>query len=226
MTANTRMIILNTPNNPAATVLEDEDMRQLVNVIKDTDVLILSDEVYEHLIFDEKQHLSMARYPQLKERSFVIASFGKLLHTTGWKMGYCMAPAWLTAEFRKIHQFMVFSVNTPMQHAIAAYLTDKGNYAGLAKFFQKKRDMFRNMLQQTRFDVLPCSGSYFQPVQYHRISKEKDTGFTRRLATEFGVAAIPVSAFYSRATDYGVLRFCFAKKQETLEKAVECLIKV
>jgi methionine aminotransferase len=224
--ANTKMIILNSPHNPTGSVLLEKDIQALIKLTQNTDILILSDEVYEHVIYDGQQHLSISMFPQLRERAFIVASFGKLLHTTGWKTGYCIAPEYLMKEFRKIHQFNVFSVNTPMQVAIANYLKDSSTYTGLAGFFQQKRDIFRSMLSSTRFDLLPCHGSYFQCVTYKKISHEGDTELATRLIKDFGVAAIPVSAFYSWNTDCHVLRFCFAKKQETLEKAVELLIKL
>jgi len=222
----TRMIILNSPHNPTATILQEDDIKQLNDIVNNRDIIILSDEVYEHLVFDGQQHLSMARYPDLQQRSFIIASFGKLFHTTGWKIGYCMAPAYLMQEFRKIHQFNVFSVNTPMQVAAAEYLKDESTYLSLPDFFQQKRDHFREGLTQSRFELLPCSGSYFQSVRYQNIADEKDSDFAIRITKEIGVAAIPVSAFYSRATDHQVLRFCFAKKQETLDNAVDRLVKL
>jgi methionine aminotransferase len=222
----TRMIILNSPHNPTATILQEDDIKQLNDIVNNRDIIILSDEVYEHLVFDGQQHLSMARYPDLQQRSFIIASFGKLFHTTGWKIGYCMAPAYLMQEFRKIHQFNVFSVNTPMQVAAAEYLKDESTYLSLPDFFQQKRDHFRDGLKQSRFELLPCSGSYFQSVSYQNIADERDSDFAIRITKEIGVAAIPVSAFYSRATDHRVLRFCFAKKQETLDKAVDRLVKL
>jgi methionine aminotransferase len=222
----TRMIILNSPHNPTATILRKSDIDELSAIVKNQDILILSDEVYEHLIYDGETHHSMARYPELQQRSFIIASFGKLCHTTGWKVGYCLAPAFLMQEFRKVHQFLVFSVNTPIQYAIAEYLKNERVYLDLPEFFQQKRDHFRQGLAQTRFELLPCSGSYFQSVTYNNIIDEKDSEFVIRLAKEFGVAAIPTSAFYTKATDHHVLRFCFAKKQETLDKAVDRLMKV
>jgi methionine aminotransferase len=222
----TRMIILNSPHNPTSTILHEEDIKELEALVKNRDILILSDEVYEHLIFDGETHRSMARYPELQQRSFIASSFGKLFHTTGWKLGYCLAPASMMTEFRKIHQYLVFSVNTPMQVAIAQYLKNEESYLSLASFFQNKRDSFREGLSQTRFELLPCYGSYFQSVSFRGLSEEKDTDFTIRLAKEFGVASIPVSAFYSKGTDHQIIRFCFAKKQETLDKAVERLIKL
>jgi methionine aminotransferase len=223
----TRMIILNSPHNPTATILKQEDIDELSALVKNQDILILSDEVYEHLIFDGETHHSMCRYPELQQRSFIVASFGKTFHATGWKMGYCMAPAFLMQEFRKVHQFLVFAVNAPMQYAIAEYLKDENTYLQLPEFFQQKRDYFRQGLEQTRFELLPCYGSYFQSVRYNAdISQEKDTEFAIRLAKEFKVACVPNSAFYSKGTDHHVLRFCFAKKQETLDKAVDRLRKV
>ena len=220
------MIIINYPNKPTGRTLDENDIKCLINLTRDSNILILSDEVYEHLIYDGKQHLSISRYPELKERSFITASFGKLLHATGWKVGYCLAPEWLMKEFRKVHQFEVFSVNSFIQHAISDFLKDDRNYLEIRNFFQVKKDFFSNLMKETRFDLLPCHGSYFQSVQYARISDERDTELAMRLIKDFGVAGIPVSAFYSKGTDHHVLRFCFAKKKETLEKAVEYLVKV
>ena len=224
--ANTKMIILNSPQNPTGCVLSEKDIKALIKLTNNTDIMILSDEVYEHIIFDGKKHQSVALYPELRERSFIVASFGKLLHTTGWKLGYCLAPEALMKEFRKVHQFNVFSVNTPMQLGVAKYLKDPQSYLGLSAFFQQKRDLFRSLLAETKFKLLPCNGSYFQCVSYEHLSDEKDVAMAERLVKEYGVASIPVSAFYIRNTDHHVLRFCFAKKQETLEKAVERLVKL
>ena len=222
----TRMIILNSPHNPTATILHKRDIDELSAIVKNQDILILSDEVYEHLIYDGATHHSMARYPELRQRSFIVASFGKPFHATGWKVGYCMAPAFLMHEFRKVHQFLVFSVNAPVQYAIAEYLKDERTYLDLPEFYQEKRDYFRSGLAQSRFKLLPCFGSYFQSVTYDRITDEKDSNFALRLTRDVGVASIPTSAFYTKATDHHVLRFCFAKKQETLDKAVERLMKI
>jgi methionine aminotransferase len=222
----TKMIILNSPHNPTATILRQEDIEELSAIVRNQEIIILSDEVYEHLIYDGQPHLSMCRYPELQQRSFIVASFGKPFHATGWKVGYCMAPAALMNEFRKVHQFLVFCVNSPMQVAIAEYLKNEQNYLGLREFFQQKRDYFRKGLEGARFEILPCSGSYFQSVRYSRITDEKDADFAIRLTNEIGVASIPVSAFYNMGTDHHVLRFCFAKRQETLDKAVDRLIKV
>jgi methionine aminotransferase len=226
LNASTRMIILNSPHNPTGRILSEKDMEALIRLTKGTDILILSDEVYEHLIYDGQQHRSIARYPELKERSFIVASFGKLLHATGWKVGYCMAPENLMKEFRKVHQFNVFSVNAPMQHGIARYLRDPEHYTRLGDFFQQKRDYFRSLMAETKFKLLPCSGSYFQCVSFDHFSQETDVVLATRLIKDFQVASIPVSAFFIRNSDHHVLRFCFAKKQETLEKAVDKLLKL
>ncbi len=225
-TANTRLIILNSPQNPTGSILSKPDIEALIKLIKNTDILILSDEVYEHIIFDGEQHQSVALYPELQERSFVVASFGKLLHTTGWKLGYCLAPAKLMTEFRKVHQFNVFSVNTPMQLGVANYLKSEKVHETLSSFFEQKRDLFRSLITETKFKLLPCKGSYFQCVDYSTISDEHDLDFAKRLVTEFGVAGIPVSAFYTKNKADKILRFCFAKEQRTLEKAVERLMKI
>lgn len=222
----TRMIILNTPNNPTGKVLSERDLSELSRITRNRDILILSDEVYEHLVYDGIKHLSISGYPELKEKSFITASFGKLFHTTGWKVGYCLAPEWLMTEFRKVHQYEVFSVNSAVQYAIADFMKNERNYLEVSDFFQSKKDFFHNLMKNTRFELLPCNGSYFQSVQYSKISDEKDTDLAMRIIKEFGVAGIPVSAFYSKGTDYKVLRFCFAKRQETLELAVNKLAKV
>jgi len=222
----TRMIILNSPQNPTATILHKEDIDELCALVKNQDILILSDEVYEHLVFDGEKHHSMAKYAELRKRSFIVASFGKPFHATGWKVGYCMAPAFLMQEFRKVHQFVVFSVNTPLQYALAEYLKNEDHYLSLPGFYQEKRDYFRKGMEQTRFKLLPCYGSYFQSVTYNDITDEKDSEFALRLTKEFGVASIPVSVFYTQGTDHHVLRFCFAKKNETMDKAIERLMKV
>lgn len=224
--ANTKMIILNSPHNPTGSILTQSDIDSLIKLTKNTDIIILSDEVYEHLIYDDEKHLSIALFPELRERSFIVASFGKLLHATGWKIGYCLAPEKLMAEFRKVHQFNVFSVNTPMQKAIAQYISDEETYLGLAAFFQQKRDLFRSLLSNTKFKLLPCKGSYFQCVSFNAISDESDTEMAKRLITDFGVASVPLSAFYTKNTDDKILRFCFAKQDDTLHKAAERLGKV
>ncbi len=226
LTAKTKLIMINSPNNPTGKILKQHDIDQLIKITANTDISILSDEVYEHLIYDDEPHLSVARYPELKERSFITASFGKLFHATGWKIGHCMAPEFLMKEFRKVHQFNVFSVNNTYQQAIASYLKKEEVYLSLPKFFQQKRDYFVNLMKETAFNLQESKGSYFITATYNQISDEDDLTFAKRLTKDFGVATIPVSAFYSKPKDFGVLRFCFAKKQETLEKAVERLLLV
>lgn len=226
ITVNTKLIIINTPNNPTGKLLKQADIEQLIKITHNTDILLISDEVYEHIIYDGETHLSLSQFPELKERTFVVASFGKLFHTTGWKVGYCMAPEQLMKEFRKIHQFLVFSVNTPIQYAFNEYLNQSASYHQLADFFQKKRDLFSKLLKESRFTLLSCKGSYFQNVTYERISEESDTDLAIRLVKEFKVASIPHSSLYSRNVDVKTLRFCFAKKEETLEKAANFLIKL
>jgi methionine aminotransferase len=187
---------------------------------------VLSDEVYEHIVFDDKKHQSASKFPHLMERSFIVSSFGKTFHNTGWKMGYCVAPKNLMKEFRKAHQFIVFSVNTPMQYALAEYLKNENNYISLNGFYQQKRDFFVNLIKDSKFDILPSKGTYFQLLSYKGISDEKDTDFAVRLTKEYGVASIPVSVFYQKNIDDKILRFCFAKEEETLIKAAEILNRV
>ncbi|MFD0748935.1 methionine aminotransferase [Mucilaginibacter calamicampi] len=220
----TKLIIINSPHNPTATILHQEDIDQLTALVRGRDIYILSDEVYEHLIYDGATHHSMARYPELAQRSFVVASFGKLFHATGWKVGYCLAPAYLTAEFRKIHQYIVFSVNSAVQTGMANYLEDENVYLSLPSFFQQKRDHFVKGLSQTKFELLPSYGSYFQLAKYGHLSNESDVDFSLRMTREAGVACIPTSVFYTQGTDHRIIRFCFAKKQETLDNAVNRLI--
>ncbi|MBC8034942.1 MAG: aminotransferase class I/II-fold pyridoxal phosphate-dependent enzyme [Chitinophagaceae bacterium] len=226
ITPRTKMIMLNTPHNPTGMVLSPDDIRQLRSVTQNTGIFILSDEVYEHLIFDDIQHESILRHPDLLERSFVTFSFGKLYHCTGWKLGYCISSAPLMKEFRKVHQFNCFSCHTPSQVALANFLRNKDSYLRLSAFMQEKRDYFSMLMKATRFTALPSHGSYFQCYQYPRISNETDAVFTVRITKEHGVAAVPVSAFYQSGYDSKVIRFCFAKKKETLEAAVEKLMKV
>ena len=222
----TKMIMINTPHNPTGSVLTRDDMKQLEKITKDTDIIILSDEVYEHIIFDEIQHESVLRYPKLAERSFVVYSFGKTYHNTGWKMGYCLAPEALTKEFRRVHQFIVFSTNTPYQYAFADLMKKKELYLELGAFYQKKRDFFLKGIEGSRFSVKPALGSYFQLLGYNKITDEKDTEYAIRLTKEIGVASIPVSVFYHRNIDHKMLRFCFAKSEDTLKRATEKLQKV
>lgn len=222
----TRMIIINSPHNPTGAVLRPEDMKQLEKLTKNTEIIILADEVYEHIIFDGQAHESMAKYPNLANRSFIISSFGKTFHTTGWKIGYCVAPKELMTEFRKVHQFLVFAVNTPMQFGIAEFLKNKKHYTELGNFYQAKRDLFNKMLKGSRFSLTPSPGTYFQLLSYDKITKEKDTDYALRLIKENGVAAIPISVFYHKPVYDNMLRFCFAKKDETIEKAAEILRKI
>jgi methionine aminotransferase len=226
ITPKTKMIMINSPHNPTGSVLTEKDLQQLDALTKSTDIIVLSDEVYEHIIFDGLQHNSVAKYPSLAQRSMIVYSFGKTFHATGWKCGYCVGPANLMKEFRKVHQFMVFSVNTPLQHALAEYMQDASHYSGLETFYQEKRDYFRSLLEGSPFKILPCSGSYFQLLDYSAVSNEKDTDYAIRLTKEYGIASIPVSVFYNVPRDYHLLRFCFAKSNETLEKAAACLHKV
>mgnify|MGYP000393853154 CR=1 FL=1 len=201
----TRMIIINTPHNPSGAVFTAADMQKLEKIVDKTDIIVLSDEVYEHIIFDGVEHQSVARYPKLAERSMIVSSFGKTYHSTGWKMGYCLAPEKLMLEFRKVYQFMVFSANTPIQYALADYIEDKNAYLELSLFYQEKRDYFRKLLKGSKLKLLPCGGSYFQSAIYDKITKEHDRDFALRLTKEFGVASIPVSVFYRQGTDDHVL---------------------
>lgn len=226
ITFKTRMIILNTPHNPTGTVLNQEGIQQLQKLVENTDIIVLSDEVYEHIIFDGEVHQSMARYPKLAERSVIVSSFGKTYHTTGWKMGYLLAPANITSQIRKVYQFMAFSANTPVQYALNDILKDRDSYLGVSHFYQEKRDNFQKMIRGSRFEVLNCKGSYFQLLGYKNISDESDTDFARRLTIENKLASIPISVFYRMKTDDKVLRFCFAKENETLEKAAEILCSI
>ncbi len=223
LTPRTRALLINSPHNPSGTVWTEADMRQLDALLAPTDTLLIADEVYEHMVFDGAQHQSAARFPGLAARAFVISSFGKTFHVTGWKVGSVAAPAALTAEFRKVHQFNVFTVNTPMQHGLATYLANPAPYRDLPAFYQAKRDRFRAGLAQSRFELLPCSGSYFQCVRFAAISDQPDAEFCRWLTQEVGVAAIPLSAFEPDGTQRGVVRFCFAKQNATLDAALERL---
>jgi methionine aminotransferase len=226
VTPRTRLIFLNSPHNPAGAILTQADVRALAALVAGTNILILSDEVYEHIIFDGAQHQSMARHPELASRSFVIGSFGKTYHVTGWKVGYAVAPAALMTEFRKVHQFVTFSTHTPVQYALAEFLSDWRALADLGPFFQRKRDLFLTLMEGSRFKPLPSRGSYFQLMDYSAITDEADADFAVRLTREHGVAAIPTSPFLSRSPAPLVLRFCFAKKDETLARAAERLRNV
>jgi methionine aminotransferase len=226
VTYRTKMIIINTPHNPSGTTLSAEDMMKLEKILKNSNIIVLSDEVYEHIIFDGLEHQSVARYPQLAERSIIVSSFGKTYHTTGWKMGYVLAPANLMVEFRKVHQFMCFSANTPIQYALADFLDDKDAYMQLNTFYQQKRDFFRKLMKGSAFKLIACEGSYFQLLGFDKITQEPDTDYATRLTKDVGVASIPTSVFYHKRNDNHVLRFCFAKENTTLEKAAERLHKV
>lgn len=226
ITQRTKMIIINTPHNPTGKILTKTDMLALEKIVANSDIMIISDEVYEHIIFDKQKHKSVCKFPHLAERSFIISSFGKTFHNTGWKMGYCLAPKNLMKEFRKAHQFIVFSVNTPTQYALAEYLKNENNYLELGSFYQQKRDFFVNSIKDSKFNIIPSQGTYFQLLSYANISDEKDTEFAIRLTKEYKIASIPVSVFFQKNIDEKVLRFCFAKKEETLERAAEILNKV
>lgn len=222
----TKMIIINTPHNPTGTMLDKEDFIALEKLIANTDIILLSDEVYEHIVFDDNKHYSAAMFPKLAERSFIVASFGKTFHNTGWKLGYCIAPEMLMNEFRKVHQYIVFSVNTPMQYALAEYLKNENNYLRLGSFYQQKRDFFINAIRNSKFEIIPSKGTYFQLLGYKKISPEKDTDFAVSLTVDYKIASIPISVFYNQHLDDKMLRFCFAKKTETLAKAAEILNKI
>ena len=222
----TRAIIINTPHNPSATVWTRDDLNVLAALLAPTEIVLISDEVYEHMVYDGQPHASVAAHPQLSARAYVVSSFGKTYHVTGWKIGYVAAPASLTAEFRKVHQFNVFTVNTPMQHGLASYMADPAPYLTLPAFYQRKRDLFRAGLAKTRFKLLPCQGSYFQVVDYRAISDLNEADFCRWLTTEIGVAAIPLAAFYDDGRHQGLARFCFAKRDDTLQSALLRLSKL
>ncbi len=222
----TRLILLNSPHNPTGAVLSVEDLDRLARIVRHTGILVVNDEVYEHLVFDGLTHQSLSRHPELRERSFVVNSFAKTYHTTGWKIGYCLAPRPLSEELRKIHQFLVFAVNTPIQLAYAEFMQDRQRYLELPSFYQAKRDAFLRLIEPSRFRPLPCRGTYYQMLDYSRITDEPDLHFAKRLTIEHGVAAIPPSVFYHGRNDHRVLRFCFAKKEATLEAAAERLCRV
>ncbi len=226
ITSKTKMIVLNSPHNPTGNILSKEDIQQLQAIVAGTGIFILSDEVYEHITFDNVQHQSMLLYPDLAERSFTCFSFGKTYNCTGWKLGYCIAPAAFMNEFRKVHQFNCFSCNTPVQFALSAFLKYPENYLGLGKFIQHKRDYFQALMKQTMFDPSPSHGGYFQLYSYKNISDENDFDFAGRMIKEYGVAAVPLSAFYTNPTDNKVVRFCFVKAESTLEEAVRRLVKL
>jgi methionine transaminase len=226
VTKKTRLIIINSPHNPTGSILRPGDIEALAGIVRGSDILILSDEVYEHMVYDGVRHESICRHPELAAHSFVVSSFGKTYHVTGWKVGYVAAPAPLSAEFRKVHQYNVFTVNTPMQHGLASYMADPAPYLGLPAFYQRKRDLFRAGLQGTRFEPLPADGTYFQCVRYDAISGAPEAEFAEWLTREVKVAAIPVSAFYQAGKESGIVRFCFAKKDDTLRQALERLARI
>jgi methionine transaminase len=226
VTPRTRLILINTPHNPTGSVLRMADLDALAAIVAGSDILILSDEVYEHMVYDGQRHESVSRHPVLAERAFVVSSFGKTYHVTGWKVGYVAAPAALMSEFRKVHQYNVFTVNTPMQHGLASYMADPAPYLELPAFYQRKRDLFREGLANTRFTLLPADGTYFQCVKYDAISSMTEAEFAQWLTREIKVAAIPVSAFYREGNESGVVRFCFATQDQTLHAALERLARV
>ncbi len=222
----TKMLILNFPHNPSGSILTQEDIEELIKITKKTDLLILSDEVYEHLIYDHHRHLPIYQNSELQKRTLAVYSFGKTFHATGWKIGYCIAPEHLTKEFRKVHQFVTFSTNTPFQKAIAEHLKIPENYTYLPAFFQEKRDYFLGILKKTKFNVIPTKSTYFQLANYEQISTQNDTDFAMQMTQKYGVAVIPISVFYEDKTDHHLVRFCFAKEIETLQKAGEKLLQI
>lgn len=226
ITGKTRMIMVNTPHNPSGMIFSSEDLDHLACITRDSQILVLSDEVYEHIIFDDFIHQSVLRNEELAMRSVAVFSFGKTFHATGWKVGYFVAPAWLTKEIRKVHQYLQFSVHTPTQHALAVFLEDKSHYTGLAQFYQRKRDLFLQHMQKSPFRPLIAKGSYFQLFSYQDFSNQSDRKFAEYLTREVGVASIPISVFYQDKTDHHLLRFCFAKNDETLMKAANILCQL
>jgi methionine aminotransferase len=224
--SNTKMVIINTPQNPSGTIFSKDDMLQLQELLKNTNIILLSDEVYEHLVFDGEQHQSACLFPDLKAQSFVVASFGKTFHNTGWKVGYCCAPKELMEEFQKVHQFNVFSVNHPVQKALADYLEEPNHYLDLSEFYQQKRDLFLNLIEGSKFKFTPAKGTYFQILDYSEITNEPDIDFAKRLTIDYGLASIPLSVFNANGLDHKVLRFCFAKTDVTLEAAAKILCNI
>lgn len=224
--SKTKMIIINSPHNPSGTTLSEADLLELQKLVVGTDIIVVSDEVYEHMVFDGERHQSVARFKTLAAQSIVVSSFGKTIHATGWKIGYVAMPKELMVEFRKVHQFLVFSVNHGYQMALADYLKDESNYKGLHSFYQHKRDHFRKLVSSSRFTLESCTGTYFQLMSYKNITDEKDTELAIRITKEKGLAAIPMSVFYTDQQQQQLLRFCFAKKEETLEKAAEIICRI
>ena len=223
LTPKTRLLIINSPHNPTGAIIGAADLRHLAALVQNKDLYIISDEVYEHMVFDGQQHQSLLQHPELADRSFVISSFGKTYHTTGWKVGYCVAPPVLTQEFRKIHQYLTFSTVTPIQYALADYLDYTEHYLGLPDFYEQKRNLFCQLVSGSRFTLVPSAGTYFQLLRYEAITTELDLEFAKRLTKEIGVAAIPISVFYHNSQDHQVLRFCFAKNENTLQEAARRL---
>ena len=226
LTSRTRALVINSPHNPSGTVWSADEMRKLQELLAPSNVILISDEVYEHMVFDGQQHQSAARWPGLAARAFIVSSFGKTYHVTGWKVGYVAAPESLSAEFRKVHQFNVFTVNTPVQYGLASYMADPTPYRQLPAYYQRKRDLFRTGLERTKFRLLPGEGTYFQCVNIADVSDLSETEFCKWLTSEIGVAAIPMSAFYGNGFDQRVVRFCFAKKDETLHTALDRLARL
>jgi len=226
VTRRTKMIMINTPHNPSGSVISNNDVQELIKITKDNDIVILSDEVYEHIIFDGQPHRSMANYPELANRSIIVYSFGKTFHVTGWKTGYVVGPSNLMAEFRKVHQFNVFTANAPIQYALADYMSDPENYLHIGEMYQAKRDLFLSAVKASRFKIKPSKGTYFQLLDYSKISEEEDTELAKRLTIEHKVASIPVSVFYHNPIQNQVLRFCFAKEDETLKRAGDIICKI
>lgn len=226
VTRRTKLIIVNTPHNPTGTIWDDADMKELEKLAENSDAIVLSDEVYEHIVFDGKTHRGAARYPGLAKRSLIVASFGKTFHATGWKVGYVYGPENLMSEFRKVHQYLVFSVNTPVQYAFAEYISDPNTYTNLSEWYRRKRDLFLDAVKDSKFSVLPSQGTYFQLLGYDKISKKDEAVFAEELTKKHGVASIPVSGFYHRPLEQSLLRFCFAKNDDTLLRAAEILNKL
>ena len=226
ITDKTKIIIINSPHNPTGSIITEEDVRQLQALVQQYDLFVLSDEVYEHIIYDSKEHLSLSKYPVLKERSFVIGSFGKTYHVTGWRLGYCLAPSYMMTEFKKVHQYNTFSPVTPMQFAIADFMQHKEEYLNLGSFFQAKRDLFLSNIKNSRWEIIPSSGTYFQMLSYKNISDENDMDFSARMTREHGLASIPVSVFNHKKTDHKLLRFCIAKQEQTLLQATSILCRI
>lgn len=226
ITPRTKLIIINSPHNPTGSIISAEDILQLQKIVEEFKIYVLSDEVYEHIVFDGKKHLSISSNPVLKQHAFVVGSFGKTYHVTGWRLGYCLAPEYLMKEFKKVHQYNTFAPVSPMQFAVADFMKKTEHYESLPEFFQKKRDLFLSHIAESRFEVIPSSGTYFQLLSYKNISNENDLDFAARLTREFGLASIPVSVFYHDKTDHNILRFCIAKKEETLSNAAAILCRI